>query len=335
MSVYRRTLTKEAIDLIAFLEQHLLKQPIISVRQFAHGSASQNYHVTLGNQRELLVKLTHAYDEQGIARLAQICQAVSDNHQLPVARLIPINKKPYFQYQNRFGLIMEYCQGHAVASYNLTEQHFMQIIDAYAVFTNTSWPKEDVFIPLYPLKEQCLTHMNFIQETLNKTSHINTVKKYLLTKIGNAHLTFFERLLETTVNLPLNKQTIIHGDFHNNNVLFHHNQLVSFLDFEEVGHGYIIEDIMRFILCVVQRLPIFINPYPLIRCWVKCADDKFRFSKEEWILGLNSYYVQRADKAFRSKYKTGSWHQIIIWTKLLWLTRRYHKIKQWIEQTHV
>lgn len=334
MSVYRRKLTKEANDFFVFLEQKVLKTPIVSARQFAHGAASQNYHIRLNNQQEILVKLTKSYNKQGITRLTKICQAVSSNKQLPVARLISFQQKPFFQYKEKYGLILEYCQGYAVPSYRINKHHFTQIINAYAVFMQTKWPKEDLFIELYPIKEQCFNHMNFIKETIQKTLFINGLKKYVLMKTANAHLSFFERLLKTTVTLPEHKKTIIHGDFHNNNVLFYRNQLVSFLDFEEVGYGYVIEDIMRFILCVIQRLPIFMNPYPLVEQWIKCANNRFGFTKEEWILGLNSYYVQRADKAFRNKYKAGSWHQIFVWIKLLWLTRRYHKIKRLIEKIY-
>ena len=145
MSVYRRKLTKEANDFFVFLEQKVLKTPIVSARQFAHGAASQNYHIRLNNQQEILVKLTKSYNKQGITRLTKICQAVSSNKQLPVARLISFQQKPFFQYKAKYGLILEYCQGYAVPSYRINKHHFTQIINAYAVFVNGSQKRKLVF----------------------------------------------------------------------------------------------------------------------------------------------------------------------------------------------
>lgn len=327
MSTYRQKLSPNTNDFIRFLEKSVFHHPIKSVRQFARGSASENYIIRIHDQN-MLVKYTHSYDRVGIERLARICAAVSSNTDLPCAKIIPSANQLYFNYQNRHGLIMEYCAGQSVPSYQMGTNHFQQILAAYQQFQKTEWQNQADFLPQYDMNERVEAHIAFVNEKLNQIRALPFLQRHLLRFLYQKQKAFLESLKQTPLTLPPEKLTVIHGDFHNNNLLFRQGRLLAFLDFEEVGYGYIAEDLMRFILCLVQRLPIFINPYTIIRKWLICANNQFHLSKEEWIVGLNSYYLQRVDKVFRpDKIVT---RQIVMLTKLALLISRYRHVTRLI-----
>ena len=85
--------------------------------------------------------------------------------------------------------------------------------------------------------------------------------------------------------------------------MFQKEKLVALIDFEEVGYGYPTEDLMRFILCLIERLPIWITPFSYVGEWIELSQKRFSFTEEEWVLGLNSFSVQKIQKILRGKYK--------------------------------
>lgn len=325
MSIYRTKLIPEAKGLIAYLEQNVFHKPVDSVRQFAHGAASYNFLIVVEKQK-YIVKLTHSYNQKGIERLARICADLSQNEQLSGARLIPVGKSFYFQYLNKYGLIMSYCDGFSLPSYEMGGRHFQQVLSGYAQFQQTKWTDTTDFLPLYPMKEVCQTQIAILEDYLQRASKLSKIKRFLMTYFCKKHLMFLTKLQHSVLTLPADKLTVIHGDFHNNNLLFNNEKLLTFLDFEEVGYGYPTEDLMRFILCLVQRLPIFIERYSYIYDWMKCANTRFHFSKDEWIVGLNSYYLQRIEKALRPQGKFGSAKQLLKLFKLKLLTTQYKEV---------
>lgn len=325
MSIYRHKLTAETKELIAYLEQNVFHKPIQSVRQFAHGAASYNYLIAIDNQK-YIIKLTHTYNQKGIERLTRICASLSQNEQLSGARLISIGDSLYFKYRDKYGLILSYCKGFSLPSYEMGQRHFQQVLSGYMQFQQTKWINTDDFLPLYPMEKVCCSHITFLEDCLKKTKNLSCIRRWIITYLCQTHLSFFHQMLQSPLTLPADKITVIHGDFHNNNLLFNNEKLLTFLDFEEVGYGYPTEDLMRFILCLIQRLPIFIEPYSYVYDWMKCANKRFHFSKKEWIVGLNSYYLQRAEKVLSPQGTFGSSKQIIKLFKLKLLMSQYKNV---------
>ncbi len=324
MNTYPVKRTAETKRFINFLEKEIFHSPIDDIRQFARGAASYNFLVTTNNQKAL-VKLTRPYNEKGIIRLAKVCQAISENKQLTVARLIQANQSLYFKYEEKYGLIMEYCDGESIPSYEMKTAHFEQILSTYALFQQTKWNKSDL-LPVYSMSEHCHRHILFLEDALQNLKNLSQPKRFLFGMLCRKHLAFLNRLATTKIDWEADELEIIHGDFHNNNLLFKNGKLLTFLDFEEVKDGHPTEDFVRYIICLVQRLPFFINPYKYINNWFALCNQHFHYSTEEWIGGLNSYYLQRADKAFSPKNKFASKRQIKIMIKLWLFFTRYNAI---------
>lgn len=77
----------------------------------------------------------------------------------------------------------------------------------------------------------------------NKTQHI--IKKLIDTKLNI--ISNFNRYTELKEQLFLTKN-LVHGDFHNENLLFsNEHDLLGILDFEESHYGHPTEDIIHFI----------------------------------------------------------------------------------------
>ncbi len=325
MNTYRVKRTPESNEFIDFLEKEIFHQKIDEIHQFVRGGASNNFLVVMGGTKRL-VKLTNNYGLDGIERLSRICAALSENQLLIGARIITVNGKLYFQYRNKYGIVMEYCDGEPRPSYQMGKKHFQQVISQYTVFQQTKWQNKADLIPVYPMADQCQTHIAFLENALEKSGKLSGIKKGIYQKLCQTHLDFLKRMADTDLDWPDSDITVIHGDFHNNNVLFRKDKLLTFLDYEELGLGHPSEDLMRFILCLVQRLPIFINPYTYIEKWLDLCAAQFHFTTEEWIKALNSYYLQRADKAFQETDKFASTKQMIKMIKLRALINRYNAV---------
>ncbi len=331
MNTYPVKRTPETTEFINFLETEIFHHPIEQIRQFVRGAASYNFLVTV-NHQNVLVKLTRTYKQDGIERLARVWQAVSENKQLSVARLIKPNNNLFFKYKDNYGLIMEYCDGESLPSYQMKTSHFQQILSAYQLFQQTSWQNKSDLLPVYPMPTHCRKHIAFLEQAQEKMASVSPLKRSLFKWLCYKHLTFLKQLESTKLAWTESELSIIHGDFHNNNLLFKNGQLLTFLDFEEIKDGHPTEDFVRFIICLVQRLPFFINPYTYIDKWLELCNQQFHFSTEEWIGGLNSYYLQRADKVFSQKNKFASKRQIVMMIKLWLFFNRYNAILKSIYQ---
>ncbi len=331
MNTYPVKRTPETRQFIEFLEKKIFYHPIDDIRKFARGAASYNFLVTV-NKQKVLVKLTRPHGAKGIKRLARVCQAISENKQLAVARLIKVNQSLYFKYEKKYGLVMEYCDGESLPSYKMKTVHFEQILLAYKLFQQTKWPNKSDLLPIYSMEEHYQRHVMFLENALKNLNDLPQPKRFIFAWLCKKHLAFLMQLGTTKIDWSVDELEIIHGDFHNNNLLFKNGKLLTFLDFEEVKDGHPTEDLVRFIICLVQRLPFFINPYRYINKWLKLCNQQFHYTTEQWIGGLNSYYLQRADKAFSVKNKFASKRQIKIMFKLWLFFNRYNAILKCIHR---
>ena len=82
----------------------------------------------------------------------------------------------------------------------------------------------------YDFKNIQAEYTKTAQLTLEKNKH-RFVYSFFAQKCVNT----LNKIALTPLSIDPNKKEIIHGDFHHNNLLFKNNQLISILDFEDVG----------------------------------------------------------------------------------------------------
>ena len=127
------------------------------------------------------------------------------------------------------------------------------------------------------------------------------------------------------------KQAIIHGDFHHNNLLFKDNKLVAVLDLEDLGYGYKTEDLLRFLLCQIARFPIFYPKKKTINSYLNLITNEFSYSYDEWMVGLNSFTLQKMKKLF-SNPKNLKKNAVKKMIQLVIFMRVYNHIKKQLKQ---
>ena len=312
-------------DLIFFLEKNIFKEPIISLYQFERGASSYNYLATLQNKK-VLVKLAWKYKKSGVERLVQIISLLAKQKKLPIAKVLSFNNKNIFKYQNSYGFILEYIEGTSLAATKISMDHIKQVISAYKNLRNIKITNEKLLISAYDffkIQQEYLLNC----ETMIKKSKLNLISSFLLNKckknlvkIGNSPLKILK-----------NKKSVIHGDFHHNNLLFKNNQLVAILDLEDLGYGYTSEDLLRFILCLIARQPLFFPKKKYLYTYLDFITKEFSYSKEEWLTGLNSFTLQKYKKVF-SKDKKANFSSCKKMVQLLLFMRQYNQIEAYFKQ---
>lgn len=137
-------------------------------------------------------------------------------------------------------------------------------------------------------------------EVINKHPLGPTVDPLVL-RLIDVKLKLAMRLLKTAdFKRHLNCQHFVHGDFHNENILFNHqnNRIVGLLDFEQIHLGHRMEDVLHFIQLAcchsgysqsnLRRALQFLNSYGTV----------YPFSKEELIFGAHYSLYETASSFF-------------------------------------
>lgn len=331
METFKVERTPQVDDFISFLQSSVFHSPILSIRQFNKGASSYNYLIETKTGKKL-VKIAWKHKKSGVERLAKIIDTLSQNPHLATAHILPVQNALFFNYKKNYGFVLEYISGKSLPSYKMKSTHFQQILTHYQIFMQTNWTNPKILIPAYnfeKMSKECMTTLHKYFYKLKKRKDFRSrATLYLLKKVQNQLVC----IQKTPLRMKKEKISIIHGDFHNNNLLFNKGKLVSFLDFEDVGYGYITEDLIRFILCLIERLPFFIPTAVFIQKWIKLANQRFNLTKEEWIVGLNSFTLQKIKKVLGKKESIGSFTQIKNLIRLLFFLKRYHHFYRLIQK---
>ena len=314
-------------DFVQFLSNNIFKTPVESIYQFKRGASSFNYLVTLKNKK-YLVKLAWKHQKSGVERLVKIINILSEQN-IPTAKVIPLQGQLIFNYKSNYGFVLEFVEGRSLPSYKVQKKHLFKILNTYKNFQKISFNDKELLIPAYNFKTLQESYLKNCQLMLNKSRPLS-LSHFLLKKCQQE----LQKIGESFLKIDEKQKDIIHGDFHHNNILFKENKLLSFLDFEDVGYGYATEDLLRFALCLTARQHFF---YPSKNSLIKCIDiltTEFSYSYEKWIVGLNSFALQKMKKVF-SKQRPISFDLTRKLFQLIIFMRKYHFITKLLkEKTH-
>lgn len=332
METFKIQRTPDTNAFISFLESDVLKTPVLSIYQFNKGASSRNYLVETGEGKKL-VKIAFKHKKEAIERLAKIIHLLSQNKHLITARIIPMNNQLFFKYKKYYGFVLEYINGKALPSYEMGDRHFQQVLHGYAFFKKMKWDDTSVLMPAYDFEKMCSTCLNNCLLQLKKYKNTSEIKTKILNGFLNRVYQHLQDIQKTPLQMKPEKTTLIHGDFHNNNLLFNKEKLMSFLDFEDVGLGYITEDLMRFILCLTERLPVFVHRDSYFLEWIDLSNKRFLLTQEDWMIGLNSFTLQKIQKVLIQIKNKSSFFKIKKILILLFFLKRYRHIQKLIQQS--
>ena len=311
-------------DFVQFLTHEVFETPVESIYQFKRGASSFNYLVTLKGKK-LLVKLAWKHKKEGVERLVKIINTLEQQN-IPTAKIVPFQNKIIFNYKNSYGFILEYIEGKSLPACKVDTTHIFEILTAYKAFQKVTFKEKDLLIKAYDFKEIQTEYLKNCTLMLEQSSPFSL--SHFLLKICQKEL---QKIGKTSLEIYDNQKDIIHGDFHHNNIIFKQDKLKSFLDFEDVGYGYATEDLLRFALCLTARQHLF---YPSQKSLIKYIDiltKEFSYPYEKWMVGLNSFTLQKMKKIFVKPKKssfdlTKKLIQIIIFMK------KYHSIESMLKK---
>ena len=84
---------------------------------------------------------------------------------------------------------------------------------------------------------------------------------------------------------------------------------------------------MNFIFCLLARQPLFSSSKKQLDAYLKCVTKEFNYSYNEWMVGLNSYTLQKMKKLFHQENKC-SLETIKKMIQLLIFMKTYKNVEQ-------
>ncbi len=251
------------------LEKIGLSKPI-KITCMVTGSASDNYHVK-NKDGDFLVKiLKYLLDKD---RLLYNSIMISGEKFCPTFLL----KKEFYPFTV---LVFKWIEGENIFLEKLSDTSFKNFIFSYQTFLSTINKKiKEMVYPAVSLEDR-LKQIRYFPFFVNK--QISEIKKDLSYK----------------PNLK-----IIHGDLNYKNLIFRNGKLESFLDFQEFSWGCPTEDLIRLLITNAEQHNFFRVNYTLRL--LKIMLENTKFSKEDWIYGLNVFILIRYKRKLKRKALKG------------------------------
>ncbi len=308
-------------DFIRFLQETLLQKPIIKYRKLKRGSGSLNFVVKTIDEK-FLVKLCVNAKPQNIEQLFCVYETLAQNSKILTAKPIRIQGKSSFLYHHQYGFILTYQPGKSLRFFQIKADDFQKILKAYTYFLQTAWKDKSI---ITSATDWCQEY-SLIQKKLQNTDIFFSPSVGKIKSFFGKY--FYHQILKNFNKISVSKEgilqnTVIHGDFHNNNILFTHHQSVAFIDFEEIRFGCISEDLMRYIFCLIQHSPFVIIPCFQFIKWISLCQQRFHLTAQEWMWGLHAFFLGRINLSLRKKSA-----KLNFFIKCYWIILRYKLMYQ-------
>ena len=273
-------------ELKIYLEQEILKNEIIKIKRFGKGQVFSCY-VKLKNGTELTVKFYK--NKSDLLYAYNVALGLEQIPELRVLRLFHMQNK-FFLYKTYYGLCFYYIQGKEISANKISKFNLQEIIEAYTKFSNSIlWNfelRKDISI------EESLETLQKSFLELQYVSN-NILKKYLFSivcALCNHFINSVKERYSSRINVPLK---LIHCDITKSNMLFLNGHFKSFIDTDSMCYSYVGRDFAEFIISTVLHYPFYKNRRIFIREWYKLIEERFHLSYEEYIYGLDIYYLYR------------------------------------------
>lgn len=265
-----------------FLESEILKQPLTYFHQFRGGKCSYSFFVKTKDDFWVVKILLNKYITSDVHHYLET--------QIPLCpQLKGIKMDKIFTYDNQTVTMQRY-YGKVLPPQTLDLQIMTKVLAVYKVIAErlSSYPvKEEEFVP------DCLV------EQYHRLDNEIRAKKSLRAKILG-HL--LHQISPQALIYDKTKFTYIHGDFHNNQILFEDEHISAVIDWDNLCTGYKTEDYWRLFFYNVQYI---YNPIVLSYCSRKLFSHILSLtdaSKEEWLLTLQRFLLLKIDGNFHKKF---------------------------------
>ena len=307
-----------------YLEKDVLNEKITAIKKIGIGASSDSYRIETRNGK-VFAKFFKYVNKNEADNTVNLLKALAKNRKLKATHLRVYKNKPLLKFKNFYGIILSFIDGKSIPSAKITKTHMSAIAELYKTFLKTDF--KNVKIPS--------------DRTVEKQDLIKTYKAertdFLSVKIG-FRKTFYKILLKPSDAIlgqiekkkakEVEKRTVIHGDFQNNNILFTSDKEPVLLDFDEVRYGHAYEDLSRYILALMHRLPLYRSKRKLFKAWVSLIEEKRLMKRSDWEKGIDLFYLKYLRKPFLTRKKSRSVTKMVAMIPLCFSYKRLMSVLQ-------
>lgn len=298
-------MTKCDFKFQSFLEERILKTPLLQFTRLTRGGTSQNFLAHTADCT-VVIKLFPNSQIKRAQRLCRILQTVSTIPDFSTPGLISFNAQPYFEYDGYVGLAMPFMPGRKLKNSEITPAYARKVIVQYNKFLTFDFAETDFINDFISTEEIYRENQEKINNLQQKNSSFLKRKTLNFLQENNAQIYKDIPFLEKTL-------TVIHGDASLNNMLLCPNDNIAFLDFEFIRYGYAIEDVVSLIFSILTPRLFFSRR--LLKMMVLEANNAYHFTFEEWKFAINRYFLTLLQRRLRG-------HKLLKSARKDWLFNR-------------
>ncbi len=271
-----------------YVQQHILKTTITYFKPINRGGTSLNF-ICKTNSKNYIIKAISKEKKERTVKLCNILQALKKEPLIYTAHLETFNNQTFFEHEDKLIIIISYIEGKKISPSELSPLIINSIYNSYQHIAklNIEVLPQKTLVKTYSENKQILDELLKQNENFIKTKILNAVYK-------------LNESLKTDILLekPLK---IIHGDASLNNCLLDDDNNVALLDFELMRYGYEIEDWAEFLISSLSQHSILFIPKNRLLQLIVYVNTLFNFTKQEWIYGINLYFLNLINKRIKSK----------------------------------
>lgn len=293
-----------------FLEKEVLYKDIVSLKNLNQGGSSTNLVCDTEYDKFFIKVLPD--NRTRANKLLKILDSLKNIPEIYTAHLIDFNQKQYFEFENNIILIMEFIKGRKIKYKELNNDFLDRFYNSYQHVNKLKLDDLPQRIP----QEIYATNKALIKEL--KKNNTGYIKNVILNRIEKLN-----ENLNSNISFK-NKPVIIHGDVSLNNAIEDINKNIALLDFELIRYGYPVEDMAELLLSSLLQHCIFIIPKKHMEQLIKHINKIFNFTHEQWLYGINLYFLNLVYKRLKSKKLFNSMRKSILFTLNI---KKYNDIK--------
>lgn len=256
----------------------------------AGGYSAENYVAEFGDNRKYFVKILRENAAAYILKLQTVIEILGKNPRLPFVNPLSIDSANNI-------IIHRYIDGAVLHGADITEKHCAAVV--HDILEN--------FTLLTP--DGLSEHSYDLFEKLD--SSIEEIKNLLQSCRGHEHAELIHDILNLKLSLIdkygqdrclidwiKNANSFVHGDFHNENILFKDTSVAAVIDFELAHRGHPIEDAINFVWFAFLNSDFSSDNLVRARTFLRMTTENLHLTTQDVINGFKFMYFKLFSSAF-------------------------------------
>lgn len=277
------------INLTCFLKKEISADLITLDR--VGGYSAENYVATFDGGQKYFVKLLRDNAQNYIAKLKSVTDILDENPRIPFFKPVILNDVSNI-------IVFPYVDGRVLHGLDIGRVHCDGIVsDLLANFSllNPEKLPEHSF-KLFEDMDSSISEINSILGALQKDNKYHQI----ITDILNLKLGLIDKYAYNPelINWVKQSNNFVHGDFHNENILFKNNSVAAVIDFELAHRGHLAEDPINFIWFAFLNSDFSAENLMRASEFLQLARDNLGLTEIDVVNGFKFLYIKLFSSAF-------------------------------------